>query len=99
MLRRTREISSRLAFVLEDEAVIVPQIRDCWAYYRTDGLFGHDTRMTQVALATRLQLDDWDIARSGVAKIEIGLRQVTDIEAEKLAKALDVSIAWLFGEE
>jgi transcriptional regulator with XRE-family HTH domain len=55
-------------------------------------------RMTQAALAVRLQLDDWDIDRSGVAKIELGLRQVTDIEVMKLAKALNVSASWLLGE-
>lgn len=54
--------------------------------------------MTQEALALRLQLDDWDISRSGIGKIEIGLRQVTDTEVVKLAKALDVSVAWLFGK-
>ncbi len=54
--------------------------------------------MTQEALALRLQLDDWDISRSGIGKIEIGLRQVTDVEVVKLAKALDVSVAWLLGK-
>ena len=55
-------------------------------------------KMTQAALASKLQLDEWDIDRAGVAKIEIGIRQVTDIELVKLAKALDVSAAWLLGE-
>lgn len=55
-------------------------------------------RMTQQQLAVRLQLDNWDIDRSGVAKIEMGLRQVTDIELVKLAAALNVSAAWLLGE-
>lgn len=54
--------------------------------------------MTQAQLAAKLQLDQWDIDRAGVAKIEIGIRQVTDIELVKLAKALDVSAAWLLGE-
>ncbi len=54
--------------------------------------------MTQEALALRLQLDDWDISRSGIGKIEVGLRQVTDIKVVKLAKALDVSDAWLLEE-
>ena len=56
-------------------------------------------RMTQEALAVKLQLEDWDIARSGIAKIEVGIRQVTDVEVAKLAKVLEVSIAWLFGEQ
>lgn len=56
-------------------------------------------RLTQAALAARLQLDNWDIDRVGVAKIEAGLRQVTDFEVPKLARALDVDINWLFDEE
>jgi hypothetical protein len=32
-----------------------------------------------------------------VAKIELGLRQVTDIEVTLLADALGVDVAWLFG--
>ena len=55
-------------------------------------------RMTQQALAVRLQLDGWDISRSGVAKIELGLRRVTDKEVVRLAKALSVPVAWLFEE-
>jgi HTH-type transcriptional regulator, cell division transcriptional repressor len=55
-------------------------------------------RMTQAALATRLQLDGWDADRVVVAKIEIGLREVTDYELVRLAKALGVSAGWLVGE-
>ena len=55
--------------------------------------------MTQDALAVKLQIDDWDIGRSGVAKIEIGIRQVTDIEVIRLARVLEVSASWLLGEE
>lgn len=58
----------------------------------------HKPRLTQQALAVRLQLSGWDIERSGVAKIEAGIRQVTDIEVFHLAKALEVSVAWLFDE-
>ena len=54
-------------------------------------------RMTQAALAVKLQLAGWDIDRVGVAKIENGIRQVTDIEVVRLAKALDVSVGWLLG--
>lgn len=56
-------------------------------------------RMTQADLAAKLQLDHWDIDRAGVAKIETGIRQVTDIELVKLAKALNVSTSWLLEEE
>ncbi|MCG3209291.1 MAG: hypothetical protein FOGNACKC_02912 [Anaerolineae bacterium] len=55
-------------------------------------------RLTQAELAAKLQLDRWDIDRAGVAKIEIGIRQVTDIELLKLASALNVTAAWLLGE-
>jgi len=55
-------------------------------------------RMTQAILATKLQLDGWDADRVMVAKIEIGLREVTDYELVMLAKALSVSVAWLVGE-
>jgi len=58
----------------------------------------HKPRLTQDDLATRLQLDGWNISRAGVAKIELGLRQVTDIEVVRLANALDVPIYWLFEE-
>jgi hypothetical protein len=53
-------------------------------------------RITQAGLAAKLQLQNWDIDRVGVAKIEAGLRQVLDIEIPKLAHALEVEIAWLF---
>jgi transcriptional regulator with XRE-family HTH domain len=56
----------------------------------------HKPRLTQSELATRLQLDGCDINRNSVAKIEMGLRQVTDVEVFKLAKVLNVSIEWLF---
>ena len=55
--------------------------------------------LSQVDLAARLQLLGWDIGRSGIAKIETGRRQVTDIEALHLARALGVSIAWLYSED
>ena len=56
-------------------------------------------RMTQAALALRLQLDGWDISRTGVAKIELGIRQVTDIQVVQLARALSVSASWLLEVE
>jgi len=55
-------------------------------------------RITQKDLAARLQIEGWDISRSGIAKIESGLRQVTDIELYRLSQALDVSVDWLFQE-
>ena len=56
-------------------------------------------RLTQVALARKLQLADWDIDRAGVAKIEMGIRQITDIELVTLAHVLQVSTEWLLGEQ
>ena len=61
--------------------------------------FAKTPKLTQDALAARLQTLGLDISRVGVAKIEAGLRGVTDKEVLCLAQALDVSVAWLFGEE
>ena len=47
----------------------------------------------------RLQLDGWDISRTGATRIEPGIRQVTDVEVQKLARSLGVSVSWLFDEE
>jgi len=58
----------------------------------------HNPPLSQERLAEMLQLQGWDISRTGIAKIEIGLRQVTDVEVVHLARALAVSLAWLFGE-
>ncbi len=55
-------------------------------------------RMTQRELAEKLQLQGWDADRVVVAKIELGIRQVRDMEVVKLAKALGVSVSWLIGE-
>ncbi len=54
--------------------------------------------LTQRELAEKLQLQGWDADRVVVAKIEVGIRQVTDLELVKLAKALGVSVGWLVGE-
>lgn len=53
--------------------------------------------LSQADLATKLQLNGWNIKRSGIAKIEIGLRQITDIELVVLAKTLHVDVNWLVG--
>jgi HTH-type transcriptional regulator, cell division transcriptional repressor len=55
-------------------------------------------RLTQAELAAKLQVEGWDIDRGGVAKIEAGIRQVTDVEVVRLAKALQISVSWLLGE-
>ena len=56
-------------------------------------------KMTQSELAIKLELYGWPIGRSGIAKIEMGLRQVNDLELIKLAKALSVSCSWLLCED
>ena len=54
--------------------------------------------VTQTDLVARLQIQGIQIDRSGLSKIETGHRPVTDIEAAGFAKALKVSVAWLYGE-
>lgn len=54
--------------------------------------------ITQTDLVARLQLLDISIDQSGLSKIEGGQRPVLDIEVAALAKALKVSVAWLFEE-
>jgi HTH-type transcriptional regulator, cell division transcriptional repressor len=52
--------------------------------------------LSQEELAARLQLNGWKISRGTLAKIESGIRQVTDIEVMALSKTLKVSADWLF---
>ncbi len=52
---------------------------------------GQKVTVTEQVLG--LQLD-----RPAISKIETGYREVTDVEIVALAKALDVSVAWLFEE-
>ena len=47
-------------------------------------------KVTQADLAHALQLRGMKIDRAGVAKIEGGFRQVSDIELVMIAQALDV---------
>ena len=55
--------------------------------------------LTQEQLAIRIEMAGWQIDRFVVSKIERGDRQVSDFEAQVIAKALKVSIASLFGEK
>ena len=71
--------------------VLGPRIRE--ARYRTG------QKVTQEQLATRLQSLGVDLDRTAISKIEIGRRPMTDIEIIAVAKALDVTVASLFGEE
>lgn len=54
--------------------------------------------ITQLDLVARLQLEGMGIDQSGLSKLEGGHRPVTDIEIRTLAKALKVSVGWLFEE-
>ncbi len=49
-----------------------------------------DPRMTQAELAHALQLQGVNIDRAGIAKIEGGYRQVSDVELVVIAQALGV---------
>lgn len=55
--------------------------------------------ISQADLAARLQVQGLEFDRVTITKIEIGYRQVTDIEVRAIAKALDVPINWLYGED
>ena len=55
-----------------------------------------ELKITQMKLAAQMQLLDVTIDRSGVAKIEGGLRPVSDIEIAAMARILKVTISWLF---
>lgn len=54
--------------------------------------------ITQTDLVARLQVLGITIDQSGLSKLEGGQRPVSDIEVAALAKALNVSISWLFEE-
>ena len=55
--------------------------------------------LTQEQLAIRIEMAGWQIDRFVVSKIERGDRQVSDIEAQLIAKALKVLVSQLFGEK
>jgi transcriptional regulator with XRE-family HTH domain len=51
---------------------------------------------TQEVFAQKLQLSGWDVSRTSLAKLEAGLRWVSDCELLFLAKVLSVDLAGLF---
>ena len=55
--------------------------------------------LTQSELTARCNLLEWDISRGTLAKIEAGVRRVTDIEVVLLAKSLNVEIVDLFPQQ
>lgn len=52
--------------------------------------------LSQDGLAGKCQRAGWDISRGTLAKIEAGVRCVSDEELLLLAQALDVSVSDLF---
>lgn len=56
-------------------------------------------RLTQEALAAKLQIEGVTMERDSLSRIEIGTRFVTDYELKVLAKVLGVSPLWLLDDE
>lgn len=56
-------------------------------------------RLTQDALAAKLQVCGVILERDSISRIEIGTRFVTDYELKELAKILEVSALWLIEAE
>ena len=71
--------------------VVGPRIRE--------SRYSYGRRVTQEQLAARLQSLGVDLDRTAISKIETGRRPVTDLEIIAFAKALEVTVPSLFGEE
>jgi transcriptional regulator with XRE-family HTH domain len=54
--------------------------------------------ITQRDLAARLEVLGLEIDQAKISKIEQGIRPVFDYELAKIAEALKVSVAWLYGK-
>jgi len=54
--------------------------------------------ITQIDLAARLQTLGMQVDQAAVSRIESGVHEVTDMETAIIAKALGVTVGWLFGE-
>ena len=55
-------------------------------------------RVSQEDLSGKLAALGVQITQTGISKIESGARYVMDYEAQAIARALKVSVAWLFEE-
>lgn len=55
--------------------------------------------LTQEVLSAKCNLLGWDISRGALAKIESGVRCVTDAELFVLAKTLDVELRDLYPKD
>ena len=56
-------------------------------------------KLTQEALAARLQVEGVNVERDSISRIEIGTRFVADFELVVLCKVLGVTPAYLLGME
>lgn len=54
---------------------------------------GYPTKLSQRALADRLQLIGIDVDKNAIQRIESGSRFVTDIELKALAEIFEVSVS------
>ena len=54
--------------------------------------------VTQIDLVARLQIQGLRLEQAAISKIEAGKREVTDVEVVAIAKALGITVSWLFGE-
>lgn len=57
-----------------------------------------DKSWTQEILVAKCQVEQWEITRSTLAKIESNVRRVTDIEVKRFAQIFEVSVNELFTE-
>lgn len=57
-----------------------------------------DKSWTQEVLVAKCQLEQWEITRSTLAKIESNVRRVNDIEVKRFAQILEIPIDELFFE-
>ena len=56
-------------------------------------------KTTQNDISARLQILGVTLSASSIGRIEKGQRAVTDMQLVDFAKALNVIVAWLLGEE
>ena len=56
-------------------------------------------RLSQNALAAKMQMEGVMIEREAISKIETGDRFVADYELDAFARVLEVSVLWLLGRE
>ena len=59
----------------------------------------HHHGWSQEKLACKLQLQGWSISRHSVAKLELGLRRVSDCELFFLARVLRLDLRDLFPKQ